>query len=192
MSRADVQMSDSPNEGNNQHGVPPETPLQVFQSITMIDVLEQDARPAFVLDLENNNTGNRLNFVVQNRALRTAGLENVLAGVVPPDTYGQSAHLTYAAFKNWALNCTTQRDHSFLYHGMTWTSMDVNVRWRMVTGMKERQQERMTGAFAKAAWGSKAIPVVPSEYVNLSFLYTLLTCRDFLTLEYMISLMFIL
>jgi hypothetical protein len=164
MSQSDVDMSDLPDQGNNnQHGLPHDAPLRIFQSITMIDVLEQDPRAAFVLDLEDSNIGNSLNIVFQNHALRKAGLEDVLTGVVPPDTYGQGSHLTYATFRNWALDLTTQRDLSFLYHGMTWTSMDINGRWRMVNGIKERHQERMTGAFASATWGPKAIPVVPSE-----------------------------
>jgi hypothetical protein len=164
MSESDVQMSDPPDGGDdNQHGCPREDPLQIFQSITMIDVLEQDPRAAFVLDLEHHNIGSGLKIVFQNRALKKAGLEDIITGVVPPNTYGQSSHSTYAAFKNWALNPSTQRDPSFLYHGRTWTSMDINFRWRMVNGIKERQQKRMTGAFASATWGPKAIPVTPSE-----------------------------
>jgi hypothetical protein len=148
----------------HREGVPDvRSPLQVFQSITMIEVLEQDPRPAFVLDLNNKSLGNRLRPVFLNRALRNASLVDVVTGVVPPDTYGQSSHRTYSAFSKWTLTSNGQREPSFLYNGMTWTSMDINRRWRMVNGIKERQQERMTGAFANASWGPKAVSVVPSE-----------------------------
>jgi hypothetical protein len=173
MSPPDEYMSDvlDGDGGNNQHDIhcvhgetvsDVESPLEIFQSITMIEVLEQDPRPAFVLDLDNSNLGGRIHPVFLNRAFRNARLIDVITGIVPPDTYGQSSHLTYSAFSKWTLTSTAQREPSFLYHGMTWTSMDINRRWRMVNGIKERQQERMTGAFATASWGPKAISVVPS------------------------------
>jgi hypothetical protein len=156
----DHQHGDASVQGTVSHSY---SPLQSFRSITMEDVLEQDPRPAFVLDLEDENIGDKvLHFVFQNRALRNSDLEDVLSGVVPPNTYGQSSHQTYSAFHKWALNGTAQQDSAFLYHGITWTGATINNRWRMVNGIKERQQRRMTGAFATASWGPTAIPVIPS------------------------------
>lgn len=139
-----------------------ESPSQILRSISMIDVLEQDPRPAFVLDLEANTSGTSLQPVFQNRALRNApGLIDVVTGDSPPDTYGQTALATYSAFKRWATDPTTScQPTGFTYHGMTWTSMTINVRWRMVNGIKEGHQERLTGTFSSAEWGPKATPVV--------------------------------
>ncbi|KAF2419904.1 hypothetical protein EJ08DRAFT_702707 [Tothia fuscella] len=136
---------------------------QNFQSLTMIEVLEQDSRPAMVLDLEVDKTCLNLKPVFQNRALReTHGLIDILTGDVPPDLYGQPVSSTYSAFKTWALDATTaQQPAGFLYHGMTWTSMTINKRWRMVNGIKERQQDRLTGTFSTARWGPKVDSVLP-------------------------------
>jgi hypothetical protein len=138
------------------------SPYQIFRSITMIDVLEQDPRPAFVIDLEDNTIRTSLQPVFQNRAFRNVpGLTEVVTGISPPDTYGQAALSTYAVFKKWASDPTgAQQPAGFIYHGMTWTSMTINERWRMVNGIKERQQDRLTGAFSSVEWGPKALPVV--------------------------------
>jgi len=131
----------------------------------MVDVLDQDPRPAFVLDLEDKSSSVSLQPVFHNQALKNlTGLIEVVAGVLPPDPYGQPAPQTYAVFMQWALDFSASRQPlTFLYHGFTWSNMTINNRWRMVNGTKERQQQRLTGAFANAAWGPKAAPAISPQ-----------------------------
>jgi hypothetical protein len=135
---------------------------QIFQSITMVDVLEQDPRPAFVVDLEDKANASTLRPIFYNRSFKNIpGLIDVVVGQSPARAYGQSSYQTYTSFMKWAINTTTDGPpQAFVYDGMSWTSMTINQRWRMVNAIKERQQGRSAGAFINASWGPKAVPLV--------------------------------
>ena len=150
-------------ERSARHGSAGElTPMSIFRSVSMIDVLEQDPRPAFVLDLHDccTQTDNAsLNPIFCNLAFRDQpGLHDIVCGHSSPADYGQPSATTYASFTAWAV----QKDRpdvprGFNYDGMSWTSATINGRWKMVNAIREQQTSRTTGAFRKASWGPNAI-----------------------------------
>ena len=132
--------------------------MSIFRAVSMIDVLDQDPRPAFVVDLfEYGDILEEFALVpiFCNKALRDqAGLVDVVRGQSTPADYGQPSASTYSAFAKWAV----QRDaadvpRGFSYDGMSWTSATINGRWKMVNAIREQKKSRNTGAFRKASWG---------------------------------------
>jgi hypothetical protein len=82
--------------------------MSIFRSVSMIDVLEQDPRPAFVLDLNSYNSEASddliLNPIFCNKAFKEqSGLVQVVRGQSPPTDYGQPSASTYCAFAKWAV-----------------------------------------------------------------------------------------
>jgi hypothetical protein len=133
-------------------------PMSVLQSVSMIDVLEQDPRPAFVLDLfeySGHTADNVLRPIFCSHAFREQiGLLDVVSGRSAPNDYGQPSSSTYSAFVRWALErLASDVPKGFSYDGMSWTSATINDRWRMVNAIRERQQAGSTGAFKNASWG---------------------------------------
>lgn len=139
--------------------------MAVFRSVSMIDVLEQDPRPAFVLDLaayRNATEDVVLNPIFCNAAFRAQrGLLDVVSGNSPPDDYGQPSTSTYTSFVRWALETAHAGvPRGFVYDGMSWTSAVINGRWKMVNAIRERQEKGgSTGSFRKATWG----PMSPAQ-----------------------------
>jgi hypothetical protein len=131
----------------------------------MIDVLEQDPRPAFVVDLYDYSNGSvdgsegALVPIFCNKAFREQpGLLDIVRGQSSPIDYGQPSSSTYVAFAKW----TVQKDspdvpRGFSYDGMSWTSATINGRWKMVNAIREQQKDRATGAFHKASWGPNTV-----------------------------------
>jgi hypothetical protein len=138
--------------------------MSIFRSVSMIDVLEQDPRPAFVVDLYDysdgfaNGVDGALVPIFCNKAFReNQGLLDIVRGQSSPIDYGQPSSSTYAAFATWAVqNDGPDVPRGFSYDGMSWTSATINGRWKMVNAIREQQKSRATGAFRKASWGPNA------------------------------------
>ena len=83
------------------------SPMSVFRSVSMIDVLEQDPRPAFVVDLyKYGETSDEPTLVpiFCNKAFREQrGLGEVIRGQIAPVDYGQPSASTYGAFARWVI-----------------------------------------------------------------------------------------
>lgn len=159
--------SDSSDGDDNGHGSAQHDARSIFQSITMVDVLEQDPRPAFVVDLtcDNASDPSPIDPVFFNIALKQANnLLDVVTGQRDPSTYGSSPSPGYSAFKEWVFNSLV--DDRFRkpldYDGMSWTSMTINQRWRMVNAIPAPKREKVTVDSQDAYLGPKAVPVVDS------------------------------
>lgn len=114
-----------------------------FAGLDVCEVLDQDSRPTFVLDLDPDIhapcTLNGLDPVFCNTALRLhERLSDVITGnrgEVEPNTGA-----TYQDFRSWAVGVTHHDDSrdcfplSFLYADMLWTGSTVRKRWRLVSG----------------------------------------------------------
>ena len=81
--------------------------MAIFRSVSMIDVLEQDPRPAFVVDLyKYGETSDEPTLVpiFCNKAFREQrGLGEVIRGQIAPVDYGQPSASTYGAFARWVI-----------------------------------------------------------------------------------------
>ncbi|KAK6069528.1 histidine kinase hhk13p [Seiridium cupressi] len=117
--------------------------LDEFNVLDVAEILDQDSRPTFVIDLDPDDNvipsliG--LTPIFCNSALRLhERLSDVIAGnrgEVEPNTGA-----TYQDFRSWATGVTQHDDSkdcfplSFLYADMLWTGSTVRKRWRLISG----------------------------------------------------------
>lgn len=107
-------------------GFPP-----ALSSIGIIELLDHDPRPTFILDLENplSSTHHRLRTAFRNASLlRHPSVSSLgLTGANGPMPPGAQE----VEFKDWAVASS----HSvLLYHGILWTCTTLRNRWRIISG----------------------------------------------------------
>ena len=115
--------------------------VQVLNQVGVIELLEQDERPTFILDLgeQSNYEPGPLKIIFANASLRASppALEMISgrAGQVSP---GLTTTTAFSDFKAWSMSYV--RDHesldialpSFFYAGATWTSCSLRKRFRVI------------------------------------------------------------
>ncbi|KAL2198912.1 hypothetical protein P885DRAFT_30977 [Corynascus similis CBS 632.67] len=113
--------------------------VQLLQGIGVIELLEEDERPTFIIDLSDpaNSQPGPLHLLYANVALRTApGLLELLQH--PPEQSGQCPK--FSEFKSWALSSVQERTDpnaslSFsTYAGLPWTCSTLRRRFRIIRG----------------------------------------------------------
>jgi PAS domain S-box-containing protein len=115
--------------------------LQLLQHASVIELLEQDERPTFVIDLQNRNNFDPgpLSIVFANAALRASG---GVIGLVIGDTSDPEHTADFARFKAWILSFVNTRNNesmdvclpSLSYGGISWTCSTLRRRFRFVSG----------------------------------------------------------
>ncbi|KAG7117887.1 Hybrid signal transduction histidine kinase K like protein [Verticillium longisporum] len=126
--------------------------LLELQTLTITEVLDQDSRPTFVIDLDPDEGitigAKRIWPVFCNSALRTHELLlDAVLGCAPQDAETPHAvandaavDTTYEDFSSWATGVTkfdNSKDVfplSFTYRDMLWTGSTVRQRWRLISG----------------------------------------------------------
>ncbi|KAK7998912.1 hypothetical protein PG991_014587 [Apiospora marii] len=114
--------------------------LHEFNACSITEVLEQDSRPTFVIDLDPDESvtigASRILPVFCNSALRLhEPLHDTILGKGAPDT-----QRPYEEFSSWATGVTKFDDSrdvfplSHLFHDMIWTGSTVRKRWRLISG----------------------------------------------------------
>jgi len=121
----------------------PLTPaLRLLQQVSVIELLEQDERPTFVIDLQNraNFEAGPLNIVFANAALRASG---GVIGLILGDTADAGHTADFARFKAWTLSFINAKNESMdvclpslSYGGISWTCSTLRRRFRFVSGNK--------------------------------------------------------
>lgn len=125
----------SPDSGGNPGAV------QILNQVGVIELLEQDERPTFILDLgeQSNYEPGPLKIIFANASLRASpfALEMICgkAGQVSP---GLTATTAFSDFKAWSMSYV--KDHesldvalpSFFFAGATWTSCSLRKRFRVI------------------------------------------------------------
>lgn len=113
--------------------------LQLLQQASVIELLEQDERPTFVIDLQNadNLSPGPLNIVFANAALRaSAGVIKLVQG----DSADPEHNPDYSRFKAWTLSFVKNNESmdvclpSLSYGGISWTCSTLRRRFRFVSG----------------------------------------------------------
>ncbi|CAI6081042.1 unnamed protein product [Clonostachys chloroleuca] len=113
--------------------------LQGLSSADLIDLLDQDVRPTFLVDMGNPANASRagLHILFYNRALRTS--HHVLR-LLTVDQEDVPRAAEYGNFKAWAISSTKGRDGQdvppppHIYGGITWTCSTLRRRFRFVSG----------------------------------------------------------
>ncbi|KAK2030198.1 hsp90-like protein [Colletotrichum zoysiae] len=135
-SSADATLTSSAKSPNSQQ-LP--QGLQILRGVGVIELLEQDERPTFIIDLANpiNTQKTGLHLLYANAALRaSAGVLELLSvegedAVKNPD---------YVLFKTWATSFVLNHESldvclpSHTYGGITWTCSTLRKRFRFVSG----------------------------------------------------------
>lgn len=118
--------------------------LQILAGVGIFDLLEQDDRPTFIIDLgdpSNFNPEGPLQILFANASLR--GYEKVfetLKGKTGLDMPGAAGSNTFSGFKSWALSFVKNSESSggsspsFLYGGLEWTYSTLKRRLRLIKG----------------------------------------------------------
>ncbi|KAM0329207.1 hypothetical protein ACHAQA_004506 [Verticillium albo-atrum] len=113
--------------------------LQLLNGCGVIELLEQDERPTFIIDLANPVNGNRLalHLIYANASLRaSSGVLELLS------LDGEQARkdVEYTRFKAWVMSCIKNNEgmdvclSSHNYGGITWTCSTLRRRFRFVSG----------------------------------------------------------
>ena len=121
-----------------------DTPMlaSALSDIGMIELLECDTKPTFVLDLErvHHPDHDLLHAVYSNASLKR--LPTILdpAHVAKEKSVGDSELDRYSDFKEWAISSPesglTTGGHitPFKYHNLSWTCSTLRKRWRIISG----------------------------------------------------------
>lgn len=116
--------------------------MQQLDAIGLVELLEHDGRPTFILDLEARLDDTKVQPVFCNASLRSSpGLQEVVFGTTQLQLEcGLRESRTYSEFREWALNSTGHavsadgNSLGFSYDGVVWTSFDLRGRWRLISG----------------------------------------------------------
>ncbi|KAL2349986.1 hypothetical protein BJ546DRAFT_545118 [Cryomyces antarcticus] len=117
--------------------------LDVLSSIGIIELLEQDERPTFIVDLgevANYNIG-PLHLVFANSSLRAYdGLLDLVTGKFEDDSSGTSSMTKHQRFKAWLLGASSRGESldvclpSFTHAEMSWSCSTLRKRLRIISG----------------------------------------------------------
>ncbi|KIW00739.1 uncharacterized protein PV09_07723 [Verruconis gallopava] len=122
-------------------------PARELDQLTVRELLDQDSRPSFIIDLdpdadESPNRGSVLKPVFSNSALRLhQRLFDVITGAeILTNTSSSSGSRAYQDFKVWATGITKHDDSKDIYplfhefEDLLWTGSTIRRRWRLISG----------------------------------------------------------
>ncbi|KAL9607240.1 MAG: hypothetical protein Q9167_007828 [Letrouitia subvulpina] len=117
--------------------------LAILNQVGVTELLDQDDRPTFVIDLgdQANFELGPLSIIYANVALRAAGgLLEFIAGKEDKDSPGLAAIGAFSDFKAWSTSYVRNHEAldvglpSFFFFGMTWTCCTLKKRLRLIRG----------------------------------------------------------
>ena len=137
--RSYVGNSSKPAKSPDGGGKPSAVPL--LNQVGVIELLEQDERPTFILDLgdRSNYEPGPLKVLFANAALRASPLAlEMISGRAGQVSPGLTATAAFSDFKAWSMSYV--KDHesldvalpSFFYAGVSWTSCSLRKRFRVI------------------------------------------------------------
>jgi hypothetical protein len=109
-----------------------------LHSVGMLDLLDQDTRPTFILDTASTDVklenGSLLEY--WNGVMADAGsgvlLQQLSSNASVPSSK-EKGYAPFSQFRSWSLARDTE-NKSFLYHGFTWTKVMV-AQWNVISGI---------------------------------------------------------
>ncbi|KAK5657051.1 hypothetical protein OQA88_3577 [Cercophora sp. LCS_1] len=130
---------DSSAMSRSPEGRPLTSPTQLIQGIGVAEFLENDPRPAFIIDLYDttNHDSSRLRLVYANASLRTA---RDLLDKIQPDSADPEHNPDFARFKAWVVTFGSDQDQidtnptSMAFGRVNWTCSTLRRRFRFVCG----------------------------------------------------------
>jgi hypothetical protein len=144
--------------------------IQMLNNVGIIELLEQDERPTFIIDVANTanfHPGAPLQIVFANASLRAyESILEMIAGKADLDSPGVAVTTDFPEFKAWTLSFVKNGESldiclpSFLYGGVTWTCSTLRKRLRLISGSGNNI---MTGASGSSSNGPLSSSSVVSE-----------------------------
>lgn len=125
------------------NGMKSENALNTLHQVGVVELLEHDERPTFILDLNDliNFGPGPLKVAFANTALRAVpGLLDIITGIATQDSPNLALTSAFSDFKAWCVSYV--KDHEALdvslpfssYAGATWTSCSLRKRFRVFKG----------------------------------------------------------
>ena len=119
--------------GPTQNGTPP------LRRIGMLDLLDQDPRPTFIVDTlpDSPKSGNGCHLEYWNSAMAATdpgGLLQLLSRDGGAYSANEEGYAPITKFRSWSLTHDTS-DKPFLYHGFNWMKIHVAGRWNVISGL---------------------------------------------------------
>lgn len=120
----------------------PSAGMQILGSVGIIELLEQDERPTFIIDVANpaNFSPGPLQITFANAALRAyESILEMVTGKADLDSPGIAVTNDFPEFKAWALSFVKNGKSldiclpSFSYRGVTWSCSTVRRRLRLIS-----------------------------------------------------------
>lgn len=110
-----------------------------LRGVGILDLLECDTRPTFVLDatVPNRSRENATSPVYWNPALASLDhgrVLNALMGKGLPDDTTAEACVSFARFQSWILNALKIKGRTFHFCGCIWTEALFGNRWSVISG----------------------------------------------------------
>jgi hypothetical protein len=115
-----------------------------LDNLSLRDILEQDSRPTFILDLDSDCSVEReIRPLFFNKALKQHGglIDHITRSTEETDSNEDTGTMnTYEKFRDWVMGISklnSSKDVFSLpihYHGLLWTSSTIRQRWRIVSG----------------------------------------------------------
>ncbi|KAH8197320.1 hypothetical protein TruAng_008524 [Truncatella angustata] len=169
--------------------------LLAFNHVHVTEILDQDSRPTFVIDLDPDHDApfplDGLTPVFCNSALRFhERLMDVINGTIGQVELNTAD--TYQDFRSWATGVTKHDDSmdcfplSFVYADMLWTGSTIRKRWRLISGnlwnpgipVREPSppaQPASVGPVRKTSEGSSTKPSVAATTTEVAITNTTLS-----------------
>ena len=127
-----------------------------LRAVGMLDFLESDRRPTFVIDLEvSTYSKGPLQPAFYNVALKTyKDLYTALTAEFTPDSYQSSANRIGGTFANWASKIHNYQSVEYspiTFHSLAWDVVTVNSRWNIISAHLSTRQHRRTIVQTQAA-----------------------------------------
>lgn len=119
------------------------TGLQILEQVDVVEILEQDERPTFIIDLANqaNFQHGPLNLIFANTSLLTFdGLLDMIMGNLEAEMPDLVEATAFNEFKSWSTSYVRNSESlevtlpSFFYGGATWTCCSLKKRLRLIRG----------------------------------------------------------
>ncbi|KAL2018565.1 hypothetical protein VTK56DRAFT_607 [Thermocarpiscus australiensis] len=120
-------------------GWPHPATVQLLQGIGVVELLEQDDRPTFIIDLNDkaNFSSDPLRILFANAALRA---KPAVLELLQPDTAESVLNPELSGFKTWAVSLVRDKaganegSSSITYAGLLWTFLTLRRRFRVIHG----------------------------------------------------------
>ena len=146
--------------------------LSILGQVGVIELLEQDERPTFILDLaeQSNYEPGPLKVIFANAALRASPLAlEMVSGRAGQMSPGLTATTAFSDFKAWSMSYV--KDHesldvalpSFFYAGATWTSCSLRKRFRVIKSNPDLAKASLPSNPSSVGFSSSSSPGVEGE-----------------------------